>query len=236
MPSRSMFAEAEKHGPEHFPLYKWTKVTIEDPKRRQNTSNPSRSMSMAMKSMRRSLRTRSKRTCSPRRRRLDHTLVEARHESRQQPSDPGTSSLEHGSIKLDGVFDPNRLRVTHCFACWHRGLRRGGGRSACGSEYTSSSRPFAAGRGPSGALARHGPRGSTLSAAIALPGLPSRTSSAPQGILAIAPLLKQRAAPKACLCPECGRVLNPVTMIPLRPIQAIGLQAEKIPCTSRGRG
>ena len=24
-------AEAEKHGPEHFPLYKWTKVTIEDP-------------------------------------------------------------------------------------------------------------------------------------------------------------------------------------------------------------
>jgi hypothetical protein len=24
-------ADAEKHGPEHFPLYKWTKVTIEDP-------------------------------------------------------------------------------------------------------------------------------------------------------------------------------------------------------------
>jgi len=24
-------AEAEKHGAEHFPLYKWTKVTIEDP-------------------------------------------------------------------------------------------------------------------------------------------------------------------------------------------------------------
>ena len=27
-------AEAEKNGPEHFPLYKWTKVTIEDPEKK----------------------------------------------------------------------------------------------------------------------------------------------------------------------------------------------------------
>jgi hypothetical protein len=27
-------AEAEKQGPEHFPLYKWTKATLEDPARR----------------------------------------------------------------------------------------------------------------------------------------------------------------------------------------------------------
>lgn len=28
-------AEAEKHGPEHFPLYKWTKATIEDPAKKE---------------------------------------------------------------------------------------------------------------------------------------------------------------------------------------------------------
>ncbi|VTZ25454.1 conserved hypothetical protein [Methylocella tundrae] len=28
-------AEAEKHGVEHFPLYKWTKVTIEDPAKKE---------------------------------------------------------------------------------------------------------------------------------------------------------------------------------------------------------
>jgi len=27
-------AEAEKHGAEHFPLYKWTKATIEDPEKK----------------------------------------------------------------------------------------------------------------------------------------------------------------------------------------------------------
>ncbi len=44
--------------------------------------------------------------------------------------------------------------------------------------------------GLAGALARHGPRGSTLSAAIALPGLPSRTSSAPQGNFGDRPVVK----------------------------------------------
>ncbi|HUI19752.1 MAG TPA: hypothetical protein VLZ74_01720 [Methylocella sp.] len=28
-------AEAEKQGPEHFPLYKWTKVTIENPEKKE---------------------------------------------------------------------------------------------------------------------------------------------------------------------------------------------------------
>ncbi len=28
-------AEAEKQGPEHFPLYKWTKAVLEDPTRRR---------------------------------------------------------------------------------------------------------------------------------------------------------------------------------------------------------
>jgi hypothetical protein len=31
----SYVAEAEKQGPEHFPLYKWTKATLEDPARRE---------------------------------------------------------------------------------------------------------------------------------------------------------------------------------------------------------
>ena len=84
-----------------------------------------------------------------------------------------------------------------------------------------------------GALARYGPRSRGLGLAS---GARTARHPYPEGLLAIDPLLKQRAAPKACLRPECGRVLNPVTMIPLRSIQAIGLQAEKIPCTSRVRG
>ena len=32
-------AEAEKHGTENYPLYAWTKATIEDPPRRQNITS-----------------------------------------------------------------------------------------------------------------------------------------------------------------------------------------------------
>ena len=58
-------AEAEAHGVEKYPLYAWTKETIGDPAKKANTSNPSRFMSMAMKSTPRRMRTRSRPTYSP---------------------------------------------------------------------------------------------------------------------------------------------------------------------------
>ena len=43
-------AEAEKRGAANYPLYAWTKATIEIPKKRRNTSNPLHFMSTATKS------------------------------------------------------------------------------------------------------------------------------------------------------------------------------------------
>ena len=40
-------SEAEKRGVEHFPLYKWTKATIETPSKRRSTVNPLPFMSKA---------------------------------------------------------------------------------------------------------------------------------------------------------------------------------------------
>ncbi len=57
-------AEAEKRGTEKYPLYEWTKATIEDPAKKENTSSPLRCMSMAMKSTLKRRRTRSNQSCS----------------------------------------------------------------------------------------------------------------------------------------------------------------------------
>jgi hypothetical protein len=55
-------AEAEKEGPERFPLYKWTKATIEDPTKRAKHIKTFALQSPAAKSIRRKQRTRSKPT------------------------------------------------------------------------------------------------------------------------------------------------------------------------------
>ena len=55
-------AEAEREGPERFPLYKWTKAIIEDPVKRAKHIKTLRCMSPAAKSIRRRQPTRSKPT------------------------------------------------------------------------------------------------------------------------------------------------------------------------------
>jgi hypothetical protein len=56
-------AEAEKRGTKNYPLYAWTKATIENPEKR-DISNPSRSMSTVMKCTLSHSRMRSNQTCS----------------------------------------------------------------------------------------------------------------------------------------------------------------------------
>ena len=51
-------SEAEDKGIENFPLYDWTKRTIEDPAKRQNTPNLSRFMLGATRSTKRTKPTR----------------------------------------------------------------------------------------------------------------------------------------------------------------------------------